>query len=552
MSECIELLPHEECGSSDALQVFLGDDDRYTGYCFSCDTYVPEPYFGQGTPVKHVAQYKPVRDIEAELAEIDELTAQDLPDRMLYADTLEYYGVKVGVSEQDGETPLFHYYPYYGKKSVGTKFVGWKVRFTPNKQFWAVGDIKGAELFGWRQAVQTGAKTLYITEGELDAMSLYQALKAKNKLTKWADYDPAVVSLRAGAAAAKKELTAMVSQISTNFKDVVLVFDQDEPGMNAVEATMTVLPTARTVSIPEKDPNECLVKGYGGALANAVLFKAEKPKNTRLIWGRDVVEEARTKPEMGLSWPWEGMTKLTRGMRWGETIYLGAGVKMGKTTCVDTLAAHFITEHGLKVFMAQPEEAVPKTFRRIVGKVARRVFHDPDIEWDEGAYDEHAPLVGENLCMLNLYQTLDWNTLRGDIICAVEEGCRVVFIDPITNITNGIDSSEANTILQEFAQELAAIAKDLDIIVLLFCHLKAPEGKPHERGGTVYSSQFAGSRAMMRSCNLMLGLEGNKDPDLPLEERNMRRLVILEDREFGASGYVPMYYEASNGTLSEI
>ena len=42
MSSCIEKLAHE-CGTSDALQVFE-DDGTFTGYCFACDTYVPDPY----------------------------------------------------------------------------------------------------------------------------------------------------------------------------------------------------------------------------------------------------------------------------------------------------------------------------------------------------------------------------------------------------------------------------------------------------------------------------------------------------------------------------
>jgi hypothetical protein len=67
----------------------------------------------------------------------------------------------------------------------------------------------------------------------------------------------------------------------------------------------------------------------------------------------------------------------------------------------------------------------------------------------------------------------------------------------------------------------------------------------------VLSAQFAGSRAMMRSCNYMIGLQGNKHPDLSEEERNCRELVILEDREFGASGKVPLYYNPKTGRLLE-
>ena len=549
MSECVEKLSHS-CGSSDALQVFLDDRDRYTGYCFACDTYVPDPY---GADVDRIVPRKKFKKSAEKILEeinfISQLRTVDLPDRKLTKEALSYFGVKIGLSEQDGSTPIFHYYPYYNNN----RLITYKVRLVEGKNFWTVGDIKEAELFGWKQALETGAKTIFITEGELDAVALYQALKNKNKGTKFADFNPAVVSLINGVASAKKCLSKFLPLISSNFKEVVIVLDQDRAGQGAVQDLMQVIPWAKMVTLPAKDPNECVIKGYELALCNAVLFKSSRPKNTRLIWGREVIDQGRQEAKMGLAWPWEELTKLTRGLRFGETIYIGAGVKMGKTTVVATLIADLITTHGLKVFCVQPEETKAKTFKLVVGKVAKRVFHDPEIPFDYDAYDKAAPIVGENLCLLDLYQSLDWHTLRGDVTAAVNEGCRAVFIDPITNLTNLVDSAQANTVLQEFSQELAYMAKDLNIMVFLFCHLKAPAaGSPHERGGAVYSSQFAGSRAMMRSCHMMLGLEGNKDPDLPPEEQNMRRLVILEDREYGATGYVSLFYDSNTGLLNEM
>jgi len=66
------------------------------------------------------------------------------------------------------------------------------------------------------------------------------------------------------------------------------------------------------------------------------------------------------------------------------------------------------------------------------------------------------------------------------------------------------------------------------------------------------SSQFAGSRAMARSCNLMLGLEGNRDPNLSPEERNVRTLVLLEDREFGQTGRYGLYWDSNTGLFNEM
>lgn len=546
---CIEKLSHktDKCNSSDGLQVFE-EGGKYTGFCFACQTYVPDPYNG-AEPSALPAKPEPTEaELQAELREIEEYPTVSLPARSLEKWALEYFDVKIGLSEQDGETPILHYYPYYKQNEL----TGYKVRLIENKQIWSMGRMRDIDMFGWHKAITTGARRLMITEGELDAVALYQALKVKNRDTKWADNEPAVVSLSHGAGGAKQDVLRHLKDIRALFKEVVLVFDKDAAGQAAQEAVMQVLPMARAATIPSKDPNACVMEGRSMALCAAVLFKAETPKNTRLVWGQQMYEAGRQQAQWGLSWPWPGLTRLTRGIRMGETYYLGAGVKMGKSEIVNSLGAHLITEHGMKVFMAKPEEANRKTYQMVLGKVAGRIFHDPTIEFDYKAYDEAAERVGDKLCMLSLYQHLGWASLRDDIIAAAAAGCKAVFIDPITNLVNGIASGETNTILQEVAQELAALAKDLDIIVFIFCHLKAPSGDAHERGGKVFSHQFSGSRAMMRSCNLMLGLEGNKDPDLPPEIQNTRKLVILEDREFGVSGFIKLYWDPKTSLFNEI
>lgn len=116
-----------------------------------------------------------------------------------------------------------------------------------------------------------------------------------------------------------------------------------------------------------------------------------------------------------------------------------------------------------------------------------------------------------------------------------------------------MNSAEANTKLQEIAQDLAAMAKDLDIVIFIFCHLRNPEsGLDHTRGGKVLTSQFAGSRAMGRSCNYMFGIEGNKDPELPEDQRNIRHLVLLDDREYGESGSFSLYWDKDTTMFNEV
>ena len=56
----------------------------------------------------------------------------------------------------------------------------------------------------------------------------------------------------------------------------------------------------------------------------------------------------------------------------------------------------------------------------------------------------------------------------------------------------------------------------------------------------------------MRSCHMMIGMSGNKSPDLPEDDRNIRKLTILEDRAFGVSGSVSLYWDKRTGKFIEL
>lgn len=550
MGTCVEKIVHNDpkCGKH-TLQVFQEEDGSYNGWCFSCGSFVASPYNDQPKGYKPVAIKKSAEEIQGEINDIGNYRTVDLTDRKLRSECLAYFGIRIGLSEQDGRTPVSHYYPYYKDGEL----IAYKCRIIENKKMWSVGNQSEVDLFGWEQAIATGGKKLYITEGELDAVALLQILRDKQKGTKWEDAFPPVVSLPHGAGAAGKDLARLRTKIERYFKEVVFVFDMDDAGKQAVESGMHSFPDAVSATLPSKDANQCLIDGRSLACANAVLFGASKPKNSRIVKGADLRESAKKAAEYGVSWPWKHITEATRGIRLGETIYIGAGQKQGKSEVVNTLAAHFIREHGWKVFLCKPEEANNKTFKLVAGKMAGKFFHDPTKPFDEVSYDKAADAIGDNLFLLNLYQHVDFDTLKGDIKAAVAEGCKAIIIDPITNFTNGMDSASANTKLQEIAQELAAMALDLNVVIFIFCHLRNPDsGLPHERGGEVLSSQFAGSRAMARSCNLMLGLEGNRDPNLGAEERNLRTLVLLEDREFGQTGRYRMYWDPDTSLFNEI
>ena len=328
---CVERLPHS-CGSIDGLQVFQQEDGSYDGYCFGCKTYVAHPY--EAIP-QHKPQVKRKSDdeIAKELADIQALQVPDLRDlRGLRKDVLAHFEFRGGVSMVDGVSLETVYFPYTSNGELSA----YKVRLLSEKKMWSVGRMKDVDLCGWEQAKQSGAKRLYITEGEFDMAALYQMLKDAVVGTKWEHLEPAVCSLPNGASSVAKVITRMAHSIRQLFQEVVFVPDADKPGKEAADVFARLYPGVFIAELPDKDANACLLNGLASECTNAVRWRPSTPKNTKIILGSSLSEAAKKKPEIGKPWPWEGLTKATRGRRRGETYYFGAGRMMPAINCVNS------------------------------------------------------------------------------------------------------------------------------------------------------------------------------------------------------------------------
>lgn len=478
------------------------------------------------------------KKVTMSLAAYKELPFRDLEDRKIKASTCEVYGVNVAMSETDGSV-ISHHYPV---RSEGI-LVGYKIRNLP-KTFKSVGDCKGkVDLFG--QHLTQGGKKLLITGGELDCLAAYQMLKAK-----YPTYEPSVVSLPNG-----ENISAISENLEwiNKFEEVIIYTDMDAPGRKcAKELSELIGPKARIMATSLKDASDMLKEDKQAEFINS-YYTAKAYIPDGFVTVDDVFEEATSMPKWGRPWPWPTLTKLTFGRRNGEGIYVGAGVKCGKSSFIDQLVQHITQVEHKKVALFKMEEAPAMTVRKIAGLYKGKPFHKPDGDFTQEELIEGVNMVRDKVMMFDSYGSTSWDRLKSAIRHAViAGGCEDVVIDPITRLTVGMDAAEVNTELERVSDELAAMAKDLGFFYVVCCHLKAPvAGKPHELGGKVLSSQFAGSRAMMRACYMMLGIERNKDPELTNVERNTSVFNLLEDRSFGNIGHFPVFYDRRTGAYKE-
>jgi twinkle protein len=148
----------ESCGSSDAKAIYSNGST----FCFSCQKSTRPD--GQGK-VKVMNATSPLLDPFFD-AQIEPLSA-----RGISAETCERYNVRKG--DLNGKT--VHLYPYYKDGQV----VAAKTR-DANKNFNIIGDGKDLPFFGQHLFQNPNDKiSLTITEGELDALSVSQAMGNK-------------------------------------------------------------------------------------------------------------------------------------------------------------------------------------------------------------------------------------------------------------------------------------------------------------------------------------------------------------------------------------
>lgn len=506
--------------------------------CFACGHFDPDPQVD--TLTKNTATTvggKKPQDIKTTLtvAQLDECPTHSISSRGIKHPTSEFYGVRTILNGYDGQTPVAIVFPYSKKINGSHKTVGYKKRVLDSKIFTAVGDMSDAKLFGQDKFLD-GGKKLFITEGELDAMSLFQVFKDLSS-PEYKHINPCVVSLPHGAKAAAKSLSNNMDFIQ-KFDEIVLVFDQDEAGQQAVSDACSFLPLDKTkiVTFSEKDANAMLLAGKQSELKWACISHAQSYQPEGVTTSRALLDAALSPSKKGPDWPWPSLTKLTYGRQPG-IIGIGAGVGIGKTEFFHELIFHIVGKEKRPVGIFLLEEAPQRTYKILGGKSLNLPVHRPDVEYDQEELKKHMESFHTPRELLHFFDhkgSRDWDTIYSQCkYFATVHGVRDIILDPLTAIISGEENTDRA--LHRMMADIAVLAQaPYNCTIYYSSHLNEPprDRIPHEEGGRVKEAHFAGSRAMIRFSNYIIALERNKqDPDVI--QRNTTTVRILKDRDFG-------------------
>src|SRR5574343_415711 len=324
------------------------------------------------------------------------------------------------------------------------------------------GDSKNHNLFGMNTCSPTKKLPILITEGEEDALALHQMLG-----------NLPVVSITNGAKGASKQLTNNIEWLS-GFKEIILCFDSDKEGKEAVEECTTLFEPGfvRVASFPLKDANEMLLAGKYEETKKAII-SANVIRPSTIIFPDSISDAVLKRPSYGASWPWSFMDKVTFGARLGEVYMIAADAGIGKTEFMYSIVTHWLN-NGCKVGLIDLERQNHETMQRIIGHILNKKIWLPDCpDFDKEEISKELVKLKDSL---GLYRADSGKLTLESILINIRylnKGYSMNYF-VLDNLT-ALSSNDPNVKDYDFASfatgRLVQLAKELNVLIFIINHL---------------------------------------------------------------------------------
>ncbi len=543
--------PSPACSSSDGFHIWEKNYGKsgnvIDGYCFVCGYVTKDPYkdFSKSANVSPVEgpatrttssnAHSPKRELSVE----DGLAhpIRSIPDRGISYATAEYYGVRIGVSSTDGETPVYTLFP---RHRAGAH-IGWKKKVpggTPPYLNYGGNEV---ELFG-SHVVKPQGKKLYITEGEYDAMSVYQVLKEGST---YEGYNPAAVSLSSGAASALKSLS-ISSELLDGYDEIVLVLDNDEPGIKARDLICkSYAGKVSYVMIPPlyKDANDMLMAGKGTELKWLCLTHTKKYHPDGVVNGNNLWLRYKSSNNYQF-YPWPSSMPIlgqkTLGIQLGTIVTITSGTGSGKSQFLKETLLHLHNNTEEKIAGMFLEEDAGETVSSLMAIDLNQRINLPDVDVSPEAEEESFKRVFSS-GRINLYDYfggMDDNSLLSKLRYFAVTGHKFIFLDHLSIVVSeyaaeGGERERIDTLMTK----LAKFVKEFNVTLFLVVHLRKSDltRVSFELGAVPSLDDLRGSGTLKQLSWVVIALARNQQHENELAA-NTTELSVLKCRLTGRTG----------------
>ncbi len=526
-----------------------------TAYCNRCSYFVPKHLADTlgdvEEPVTKSTNQNPIKKLSLEdLADYPTLTIEE---RALKAGALKYYGVKTEVAGSGIVCKA--YFPYYSKG----RLVGYKVKGYPKQFLPAIGTTADVDMFGQHLA-DTNSKRIIITEGEEDCIAAFSMMRKFRDYgdDKYRNYNVEVVSLPAGCKSVKKVFSGNMDFL-LKFDEILLCFDNDEPGQEAIKDAVEVLGYADTIKVIElpskyKDANDCLLDGEEGyrSFING-YFKAKTYSPTWVVKGSDVnLDKLKVARKPGLKIKeMPALMNMLGGLREAEMTIIAASPSAGKSTYARIITYYLTSKYDQRVgfiSLETPLDVLQKQGIALHNNIPNKLLMEnseiiSDEDWERGF---------EEVVKKEVYVSHFGNITAKDVIdkmhyLVYHEKCKFILLDHLTCVFNTMKGNRVEAI-DEFLGELSAFAVKSNVHLICISHInRGGSDTPASMGGKLNTESLRGSSSLEGyTWNLLL-----LQRDIA-SGSNTISIRCTKNRTWGQTGFVcNAHYLPNSGWICE-
>lgn len=461
---------------------------------------------------------------------------QDLIERGLKEPTLKFWKYQVGTFT--GEPA--HIMNWRDEKG---ELVAQKFRLA-GKEFKWIGDGGSDLLYGmWLWPAK--GKSITITEGEIDAMSLSQA---------WDNKWP-VVSLPNGSKSVRKAFKKCYDYLC-GFEKIVLMFDMDEPGQAAAEEAAMMLPAGKVciAKLPEKDANETLRKHGPGKLVDA-FWQAKPYRPDGIVSGADLkLEDLMQESTKGIDLRLPNLNERLLGMRKGEITLWTAGSGIGKSTMLRQIFYEAHQDYPNctfgNVFLEENNKKTAQAYIALDNNVPLgKLRYNKEIITPQQWNDSYERIVKDRMWFYNHFGSLESERLISKLhYMATVLKVDFIALDHISIVTSGLESSSEGERkdIDILMTRLRQLVEETGVGIQGVVHLKRVKDKNFNEGGAVSLTDLRGSASLEQLSDNVISLERDQQG----EDKDTSLIRVLKCRETGDCGEADsVKYERSTGRL---
>lgn len=419
---------------------------------------------------------------------------------------MRLYGVSTKVNEEGEPVELAYVYPNGNPK----------IRNLSNKAFHTVKGKPLEGLFG-RDRFAAGSHThVTVTEGELDALSLYQVLRSP------------VVSVQSSATALRD--CSVDRSWLNSFERIYLAFDSDTAGREAAAAVAKLFDPAKLFQVKfsnRKDANAYLEAGEAAVL-ETVWKNSKRYIREEIRSSFDDFEKILKNPKKeSVPYPFKGLNDKLYGIRTGELVLITAQEKVGKTEIMHFIEYQLLKETEANVGAIFLEEQPVRHLQALAGIRDKTPYHLPDcLGGSEDVLSAVQDVVkkDDRLFLYTHFGSNDPDTLLDTVRYLVSAcGCKYILFDHLSMLVSGnTGSDDERKVLDYVSTRLEMMVKELDFSLIMVMHVND-------------NGQTRGSRYPTKVADITIGaFRDLQNPD-PVE-RSTIYLRVLFNRPASTTG----------------